>query len=125
MAMIKVSEPAMDAVMSKAKQSGMEDFAADFMAELRLENREIHTALDGLLNTYMHTIMPGIDVSKFMDLFQDDDKELDMDAVKDVSESMSKFMELAQHGRVMTVCTVGVIYKALKAEIEARELEEE
>jgi hypothetical protein len=124
MAMIKVSEAAMDAVLAKAKQSGMDDFAADFMAELRLENREVHSALDGLLSSYIQTIMPGLDISKLADLFQDDNKELDMDAVKDVSDSMSKFMELAQHGRVMTVCTVGVIYKALKAEIEARELEE-
>jgi hypothetical protein len=124
MAMIQVSEAAVDAVLEKAKQSGMEDFAADFMAGLRLENKELHSALDGLLNSYIQTIMPGIDLKRFMDMFQDDDDEINVEAVKDVSESMSKFMEIATHGRTMTVCTVGIIYKALKAEIEARELED-
>ena len=60
MAMIQVSEAAVDAVLEKAKQSGMEDFAADFMAGLRLENKELHSALDGLLNSYIQTIMPFV-----------------------------------------------------------------
>lgn len=121
--MITVSQEAMNAVMEKAKQSGMEDFSADFMAELRLENKELHTAVEGLLNNYLHSVIPSVDIESFFGAMSDDGGP-DMDAIKDIGDSMSKFIEMAEHGKMVTICTLGVLYKVLKAELEGQELED-
>lgn len=109
--------------MEKAKQSGMEDFAADFMAELRLENKELHTAVDGLLSNYLHAVIPCMDVEDFFGAMSEDGGP-DLDAIREVGENMHKFVEMANMGKMMTICTVGVIYKVLKAELEGQELED-
>ena len=117
--MLNISEATVKAVLEKAHQQDPEDFAKDFLATLRLENKELHHVTDEFLNRFITQLAaPGMDRDEIKSIVADDDR------LDDMVEKCGERMAVAASARTMAAALVGLVYKCVKAEIEAKELEE-
>lgn len=116
--MLNVSEVTVKAVLEKAHQQNPEDFVDDFLAQLKLENRELYQLTDDFLRRFLVTFGQ---MGKFADEIQEaiGDDELMQSMVERCGERMA----MATSARVMAGSLVGLVYKCVKAEVEAKELE--
>jgi hypothetical protein len=117
--MLNISEATVKAVLEKAHQQDPEDFAKDFLATLRLENKELHHVTDEFLDRFITSLAaPGMDRDEIKSIVANDDL---LDAMV---ERCGERMAVAASARTMAAALVGLVYKCMKAEIEAKELEE-
>ena len=117
--MLKISEDTVKAVLEKAHQQEPEEFAKDFLATLRLENKELHYITDEFLNRFITGLAaPGMDREEIQRVVASDD------LLDEMIEKCGERMAVAVNARVMAAALVGLVYKCMKAEIEAKELED-
>jgi hypothetical protein len=117
--MLEISEGTVKAVLEKAHQQDPEDFAKDFLATLRLENKELHHVTDEFLNRFISTLAaPGMDREEIQKVVANDD------LLDEMVEKCGERMQIAASARTMAAALVGLVYKCVKAEIEAKELED-
>ena len=116
--MLTVSEGTVRAVLEKAHQQNPEDFVGDFLAQLRLENKQLHQLTDDLLERLVSSMGPP-------PMSRDEIKNLagNDDLLDDMFETCGERMARAASARTMAASLVGLVYKCVKAEIEAKELE--
>lgn len=116
--MLQVSEDTVKAVVDKAQQQTPEDFSTDFLAKLRLENRELHSMTDGFLNRFISELAaPGLDREEVKRIVNDDA------LMESMVNKCGERLQLAADARLMAAALVGIVYGCMKAEIEAKELE--
>jgi hypothetical protein len=116
--MLNVSEGTVKAVLEKAQQQNPEDFAEDFLAQLRLENRELHHLTNEILGRFLVDLgTPQMDREEIQEVLSDDE------LLRGMVERYGEQMAMALSARVMAAALVGLIYKCVKAEFEAKELE--
>jgi len=116
--MLKISEVTINAVLDKAHQQDPEDFTKDFLATLRLENKELHQFTDEFLTRFITSLAaPGMDREEIQKIVANDE------LLDNMVEKCGERMAIAADARIMAASLVGVIYKCIKAEIEAEELE--
>ena len=116
--MLKVSEGTVAAVTEKAYQQEPEDFTKDFLAQLRLENKAVHELTEVLLDRFT-TELAGqgaeVEVVKCVS-----NKEEVFEFIIGKNRERKAAAEKARH---LATALLGLVYKSLKAEIEARDLE--
>ena len=116
--MLNVSEGTVKAVLEKAHQQNPEDFVDDFLAQLRLENRELHQLTDDFLGRFLVTFgTPQMNREEIQEVIGDDE------LLQGMVERCGERMAMAASARVMAASLVGLVYKCVKAEVEAKELE--
>jgi hypothetical protein len=116
--MLNISKGTIEAVLDKAHQQDPEEFTKDFLATLRLENKELHQFTDEFLARFITSLAaPGMDREEIQEIVADDE------LLNKMVEKCGERMALATDARIMAASLVGVIYKCIKAEIEAEELE--
>tara|TARA_B100000700_G_C14998569_1_gene835174 strand:+ start:1204 stop:1575 length:372 start_codon:yes stop_codon:yes gene_type:complete len=117
--MFKISEDTIRAVLEKAHQQEPDDFAMDFMAQLRLENRELHgVAADFLTKFFTLGASSAMDKDEVRRTLDDEN------LLNEMLERCGERFQIANDARLLATALVGIIYKCLKAEVEAKELEE-
>jgi hypothetical protein len=118
--MIKISDATVKAVEDKAYQQTPEDFSADFLATLRLENRDLHRMTEDMLSRFLMITAPqGMSLEEMKALLDDEDK------VEKLAEATWDRVKMAQQSRLLASMLVGLVYKCMQTTIEAKELEEE
>jgi hypothetical protein len=116
--MLNISKGTIDAVLDKAHQQVPEEFSKDFLATLRLENKELHQFTDEFLTSFItRSAAPGMDREEIKKIVANDE------LLDSMVEKCGERIALATDARIMAATLVGVIYKCIKAEIEAEELE--
>lgn len=117
--MIKISDATVKAVEDKAYQQTPEDFSADFLATLRLENRDLHRMTEDMLNRFLMAGAPqGMTLEAMRTLLDDEAK------VEQLAEVTWERVNTAQQSRLLASMLVGLVYKCIQTTIEAAELEE-
>ena len=118
--MIKISDATVKAVEDKAYQQKPEDFSADFLASLRLENRDLHRMTEDMLSRFLLIAAPqGMNLEEMKALLDDEDK------IEQLAEATWERVTLAQQSRLLATMLVGLVYKCMQTTIEAKELEED
>jgi hypothetical protein len=116
--MLTVSGVTVRAVLDKAHQQEPDEFAQDFLAQLRLENRELHEITCEFLDRIVTTFgTPGMDLDELRDAIVDDD------LLEIAAGRFGERMQIAHGARLIAAALVGVVYKCTKAEYEAEDLE--
>lgn len=115
--MLRVSESTLEAVVEKAHQQDPDDFVEDFLAQLRLENKEIHELTQEWLDRF---------ITEFSGLGEDyqvvkcvANKE---EVLHVMIEKCAERNSMAFKARSLAAALLGLVYKCVRAEIEAREL---
>ena len=118
--MLKISEDTIKAVLEVAHRQDPDEFVKDFLATLRLENKELHLITDEFLNRFITQLATpvGMDRDEIKAIVADDDR------LNEMVEKCGERMAVAENARTMAAALVGIVYKCVKAEIEAKELED-